>query len=98
MTDLQRGKKQTVESAKNYLCEQFDLPLSVVENLSYMEILGNKRVVIDGCKGILEYTENDIRLSLPRGSILFRGSGLCFKTLSNGKAVISGSIALIEFE
>lgn len=84
-------------TAKDMLCEKLDLPLSVVEDLSYMEVLGNSRVVLDGCKGVLDYNESNVRLSLSKGTILFRGDDLCFKALSNGQAVIAGNIMTIEF-
>lgn len=79
------------------LCEKLDLPLSVVGDLSYMEILGNSKVVLDGCKGVLEYSEESVCLNLSRGTIRFCGSGLCLRALNFEQAIINGQINTIEF-
>ncbi|MBQ7654054.1 MAG: YabP/YqfC family sporulation protein [Clostridia bacterium] len=84
-------------TAKDMFCEKLELPLSVVGDLSYMEVLGNNRVVLDGCKGVLEYTQDCICLSLSKGTIRFSGIDLCFKALNFEQAVISGKIYCIEF-
>ena len=95
---MSKNKKQTVAmTAKDILCEKLDVPLSVVENLSYMEMLGNRKVVIDGCLGVLDYSDCSVKLSLAKGTILFCGNNLCFKALNNGQAVIAGEISTVEF-
>lgn len=69
----------------------------MVEDLSYMEILGNSRVVLDGCKGIVEYADESVCLGLSKGTVRFCGDELCFKALNCEQAVITGKIYSIEF-
>lgn len=95
---LSKNKKPSVMmTAKDMLCEKLDLPLSVVEDLSYMEVLGNSRIVLDGCKGVLDYGESLVRIGLAKGTVQFCGDNLCFKALNNGQAIIEGNIITIEF-
>ena len=95
---MSKRKKETVlATAKDILCEKLDVPMSVVDDLSYMEMLGNKKVVLDGCKGVLDYNDTAVRLLLSNGTILFYGDDLRFNALSNGQAVIAGTIMTIEF-
>ena len=96
---LSKKKKTSAPTmtAKDIMCEKLDLPLSVVSDLSYMEILGNSRVVLDGCKGILDYDDDSVCLSLSKGTVRFSGDGLCFRALNCEQAVISGKIFTIEF-
>lgn len=96
---LSKKKKPPVHAltAKEMMCESLDLPLSVVSDLSYMEILGNNRVVLDGCKGILDYDDDSVCLSLSKGTVRFSGDGICFRALNCEQAVITGKIYTIEF-
>ena len=48
-------------------------------------MVSNKEVLIDGCKGIVEYNENIIRLNIPEGQIQFRGRGLEIACMSEKK-------------
>jgi len=101
---MQRRKREqskdvtaTVVTAKDKLSEELGLPRSVTSGLNYMEMLGNKEAVVDGCKSILDYSDDKIKLNLGNKTICFCGSDLCIKALSCEQAVITGTICSIEF-
>ena len=62
-----------------------------------IEMLGNREIIVDGCKGVVEYDENTIRLSLGESVLSLCGSDLVIKTFDNDIAVISGQICEISF-
>jgi len=62
-----------------------------------VELLSNRQAIVDGCKGIIEYSENCIRLSSEKHVIKFSGSGLCIKCFSEHNAIIEGSINGVEY-
>ncbi|MCQ4021900.1 MULTISPECIES: YabP/YqfC family sporulation protein [unclassified Ruminococcus] len=64
----------------------------------YVEMHGNTEVIVEGCKGILEYDRTIIRVSVGRAAISVKGRGLSIKCLSPGSVVISGAIKAIEYE
>lgn len=84
-------------TAKEKFSEELGLPRTLVAGLNYMEMLGNREAVIDGCKGILDYSDDKIKLNLGDRTICFSGSGLCIKALSCEQAVITGIICTIDF-
>lgn len=62
-----------------------------------VEMLGNREVIIDGCKGVVEYGENLIKLNTGEYVLSIVGDTLIIKSFDGSVAVISGKIAEITF-
>ena len=62
-----------------------------------IEMTGNREIVIDGCKGVVEYTENNIRLSLGESVMSLSGDSLLIQSFDNDVVIISGQISDIDF-
>ena len=63
-----------------------------------VELLSNKQAVVDGCKGILEYSDSCIRLSADRLILKFTGRDLEIKCLTDSSAVIEGFLLAVEYQ
>ena len=62
-----------------------------------IEMTGNREIIIDGCKGVVEYTENNIRLSLGESVMSLSGDNLLIQSFDNDVVIISGQISDIDF-
>ena len=62
-----------------------------------IEMLGNREMIIDGCKGVVEYDEAIIKLSLGEYVLSLSGDNLLINSFDNSVAVISGQICEISF-
>ncbi len=62
-----------------------------------LETLGNREIIVEGCKGIAEYSESLIKLNT--GSLImgFQGVEMLIQSFDNGVAVIKGIITEITF-
>lgn len=63
----------------------------------HIEVTGNNYAVIDGCRGILEYTDTEIRVSLGALSLQINGRGLNLKCISPTSVIIEGFILSFEY-
>ena len=61
------------------------------------ELLGNRQAVVEGCRGIIEYSDSCIRLSTPRLILKFTGTGLEIKALTDTSAIVEGTILSVEY-
>lgn len=75
-----------------------DLPDGTLTGATFMEIEGDSRVVITGCKRIHTYSEDCIRLCTAKGSVSFYGRDLEMGCLSADGATVCGSLQRIEFD
>ena len=63
-----------------------------------MEVEGNRRVVLAGCKGILTYTEECVRMRIGGGAVAIYGQRLEMGCMTAEGAVVTGLVQRIEFE
>lgn len=62
-----------------------------------MEIITNRELTVDGCKGVIEYDENYIKLNAKKGTVTIFGVDLEIKSYSEAALFIAGKIERIEF-
>ena len=62
-----------------------------------IEMSGNREIIIDGCKGVVEYTENNIRISLGESVLSLSGDNLLIQSFDNDVVIINGQISDIDF-
>lgn len=74
------------------------VPKDVIMNLPRLTILGDKEIYIENHKGILEYTNHEIRISTPLGAMRICGKGLVIDRIRLEDIVISGSFTKVEYE
>ncbi|MEE0858126.1 MAG: YabP/YqfC family sporulation protein [Acutalibacteraceae bacterium] len=63
----------------------------------YLQFSSNREVTLDGCKGILEYQPEIIRVNTGKMVVAFKGRGLNIKCLTTTSVVIGGYITMVEF-
>ena len=62
-----------------------------------IETFSNKEAIVEGCKGILEYSDEYIKLNVGCGNVGFFGTGLYAHSFSDETLVIKGRIKNIEY-
>ncbi len=63
----------------------------------YLEFKSNREVLIEGNRGILEYTTEVIRINTGNLILVFSGRDLNIKCISASGLIISGFIISLEF-
>lgn len=62
----------------------------------FVEIEGNRRVVLCGCQGIVTYTEECVALRTPFGVVTLYGQNLVMGCMTAEGATVTGKIQRIE--
>ncbi|MCR4925071.1 MAG: YabP/YqfC family sporulation protein [Clostridiales bacterium] len=79
------------------IADDIDFDELAVKGLAHIEIMGNRKAVIDGCKGVLDYNENLVRLNTGKNIIRFTGDNLTITSMNNEQAIVSGDIITMDF-
>lgn len=90
-------KKQIKTNIQERLTEELGIPKTIVSGFNHIEFFGNREAIVNGCAGILEYSDERIKINMGRNTILFKGSDLCMKEYGTSQAKISGVILTVEF-
>ncbi len=64
---------------------------------THLEFRSNKEVIIEECKGILEYGEKQVRINGSDCILRFQGRDLQLCTMTEDSIVLSGHIERLEF-
>lgn len=73
------------------------MPQTPLAQLSQIELMSNREALVDGCKGVVEYNEDFIRLNLGSMMVRFCGRSLQLRSMSEQSVVIEGFIQSIDF-
>lgn len=92
---MKQGKKTGVRAAVKELVEQAKENLTVE---SQLEIMSNKRAVLQGVTGILRFGEESLRIQVHEQVVEFWGQGLAIDCLSADAVEIRGAIHRVEFQ
>ncbi|MBQ8551265.1 MAG: YabP/YqfC family sporulation protein [Clostridia bacterium] len=77
------------------ICETLDIPVGTFGRISFIEAVSNRELCIDGCEGLITYTEDLVVLVLCDGLLTVKGSGLELRSFSGGRVSVSGIISTI---
>ena len=62
-----------------------------------IEISGNREILIEGSKGVLEYTDEAVRVNTDPMLLTVCGRGLNLKCISDSALIIDGFITSLSF-
>ena len=79
------------------MTEAFELPKEIMLNLPLITLIGREEVTIENYKGILEYSEETVRIGTAAGVLRLTGKDLCLKQLSGECMVVAGKIEELRF-
>lgn len=74
-----------------------DIPPTLISSEPAIELWGNKQITVDGCKGILEYGENLIRISCGKYAVNISGENLELKNMTERSCMITGVFESLSF-
>lgn len=74
-----------------------ELPVSVLEGLPEISLLGNREATVEHCQGVLQYNDRVVRLNTGKLTVKFTGSELRLNCMTGDSVVVSGRFASVEF-
>lgn len=78
------------------LTEGMDLAGETLPGMSIAELAGDRRVLIEGHKGVTEYCRDRVTVKVGYGWLSICGCGLELRQMSKQQLVISGRIDAIQ--
>lgn len=79
------------------ISRSLDLPQDTVSGYAHIEISGNREVIVEGCQGVLEYSDSVIALNTGKLTVRICGCELTIISMQSGQAVIKGIITGVDY-
>ncbi|MBQ4626193.1 MAG: YabP/YqfC family sporulation protein [Clostridia bacterium] len=88
------NKKETLFDA---MSKKYEIQKESLFGGTHVEISGNTEAIVEGCLGVLEYSDSVISLNTAKLTVRINGADLSIVSFQNGQAVITGVIAGVDF-
>ena len=89
--------KNEVTGKLKSLAKKIDVPLNAIKDGAHYEINSNREVIVEGCRGILMYEENIVKINMQNMVSVFCGRKLTIKCLTEDSLIITGFITSVQF-
>lgn len=96
-TRRKSSKEKRTYSLAERIGNELELPAEGLPGNAQIELCGNKKAIVSGCRGVLEYDERTICVSAGKLAVRFSGSNMCVSFFRDGEAVICGEIVSVDF-
>jgi sporulation protein YqfC len=74
-----------------------DLPPDVTLDMPRLTLIGNQRLLIENHRGVIHFTNEELKLEIHNGVIELLGSGLMISTISLEEILIEGRIDELKY-
>ncbi|NLW21971.1 MAG: sporulation protein YqfC [Tissierellia bacterium] len=88
--------KNRMDNLKYNISEALELPKDVVLDLPKLVMIGDIQLNITNHKGIIEYTQETLRVNSNVGIIKVSGNNLELKTILSEEIIVAGHIEKVE--
>jgi len=85
------------KNIKKIFTKFLEVPKEVVVDLPVITMMGNEELNIENYKGVIEYSEERIRINTTKGVIKIEGRAMLLKQITDEDIQIIGTIIKIEF-
>lgn len=89
--------KRWKQKLKNWLTEQMDLPKDVLMDLPRITMIGHIHIYIENHRGVLQFSNEELRLLLTNGQLLIKGECFVIKTILKEELLLEGKIAQVIY-
>jgi sporulation protein YqfC len=82
---------------RRWMTEKMDLPQDVMMDLPRITMIGQIHIYIENHRGLLAFSDRELRLLLKQGQLLVKGKGFVIKTILPEEILLEGKIDQVMF-
>ncbi|MFC4618034.1 sporulation protein YqfC [Camelliibacillus cellulosilyticus] len=82
---------------QKWFVDHSDMPADVILDLPRITMIGQLHIYIENHKGVLAFSNNELRLSLNQGQLLINGRDFVLKTILPEEILLEGTIHNVKF-
>jgi sporulation protein YqfC len=89
--------KKMRQQVKNWMTKQMQLPADVMMDLPRITMIGQLHIYIENHRGVLRFSNQELRLLLKQGQLLIKGDNFVIKTILPEELLLEGRIDQVLF-
>ncbi|MFC4320824.1 sporulation protein YqfC [Litchfieldia salsa] len=84
--------KKWRQQMRNWIMTKMELPADVMMDLPRITMIGQLHIYIENHRGLLTFTDKEVRLLLKQGQLLIKGEAFVIKTILPEEIMLEGKI------
>ncbi len=92
--ERRRGRRTSLQRLAGLL----ELPQDIVLDMPRITMLGNKQLLVENHKGLIEYTGTLVRIKLSQGELAITGSDLVIGNFQAEQLLVEGTLTDIKYD
>ena len=84
--------KKWAGRVRNWMATKMDLPQDVMMDLPRITMIGQIHIYIENHRGLLAFSDKELRLLLKQGQLLIKGKSFVIKTILPEEILLQGKI------
>lgn len=89
--------KKWGEQMRSWLTKSLNLPEDVMLDLPRITMIGQLHIYIENHRGLLAFSDKEVRLMLEKGQLLIKGESFTIKTILPEEILIEGKIEKLVY-
>lgn len=90
-------KNKWRQRLKKWISDQMELPADVLMDLPRITMIGQLHIYIENHRGVLQFSNTELRLLLSQGQLLVRGEQFVIKTILPEELLLEGKIEQVIY-
>lgn len=84
--------KKWKQKLKKWVTDQMDLPQDVLMDMPRITMIGQIHIYIENHRGVLQFSNEELRLLLSQGQLLIKGEQFVIKSILPEELLLEGKI------
>ena len=89
--------KKWGQFVRKWMTKNMELPQDVMMDLPRITMIGQIHIYIENHRGLLAFSDNELRLLLKQGQLLIRGKAFVIKTILPEEILLEGKIDQVTY-
>ncbi len=89
--------KNWVQQMRKWMTQTMDLPEDVMMDLPRVTMIGQIHIYIENHRGLLAFTDHEVRLLLKQGQLLIKGEQFVIKMILPEEILLQGKIVEVLY-
>ncbi|WP_099352223.1 sporulation protein YqfC [Fredinandcohnia onubensis] len=89
--------KNLSQRMRSWITNKMELPADVMMDLPRITMIGQLHIYIENHRGLLTFSDKEVRLLLKQGQLLIKGNAFVIKTILPEEIMLEGKIEHVQY-
>ncbi len=82
---------------RRLMTDVLELPKDLVLDLPRVTLIGNVQITLENHRGVILYTDSNVRVAVARGEIVIAGEKLVLRSILHDEIIVDGTINSVSY-